>query len=204
MLYHDWTILWFHTTFPPLTALLYSDWITCCLSHCNWIISLLNSLFSILTGSSVLPLMSVPQYISNCCTYTLYPQVSLCSASAVSHMLFPVKTSASLTQNVTMPTYFCDLPHLLTFLYLTGIKNAFMLSTFYKYLIKEIVRVRTFTIISKDQPHYTFIMTKKWTFWAHWISCEVQTHLWSVNETRVVTKLISFSFTLLITTIWTS
>lgn len=73
----------FTQPFPPLTALLRSDWITRYLSHC---IPLLNSLFSISTGSSCITDTERPNtpFLIHlyCCTYTSRSQVSLRSASA--------------------------------------------------------------------------------------------------------------------------
>lgn len=114
LLYHDWTIFWFYTTFRPLTVFLYSDWITHNCSHFNWVISLLSSLLFIITGPSALQILSPPPISQS--------QVSLCSASAVSHMLSLPNTFASLTQNVLVLPYSCDLLHFKIFLSVTGIK----------------------------------------------------------------------------------
>lgn len=61
----------------------------------NLIISLLIGPFSYSTESFVFQILSVPPYISNCCTFASQSQVSLCSASAMPHILSLKQTSAS-------------------------------------------------------------------------------------------------------------
>lgn len=119
LLYNDWTIFWCYSNFRPSTVFLCSDWITHNCSHFNWVISLLSSLLFIITGPSALQIPSPPPCISQ-------SQVSLCSASAVSHMLSLPNTFPSLTQNVPAPTYSSHLLHFIIFPFLTGLKILFV------------------------------------------------------------------------------